>query len=211
MPAESDPAVHDALENEARRQEVEIELIASENITSAAVREALGHEVGNKTLEGYPGARFHQRSGDGGAAEPLTVHPGRAVMHTLFARSPLFERMRPEAIRLLARSTVRRRGDGGGYQLRCPREYEAQVFEYFCVWSMTVDVGAVTCPVKVVGSDPTVRNSFMPSMDLGELAALDHDFVPETSHLLPLEEPEECAALTTDFLEQHDLPVRNER
>ena len=43
----------EALENETRRQNDEIELIASENIMSRAVREALGHEIGNKTLEGY--------------------------------------------------------------------------------------------------------------------------------------------------------------
>ena len=122
-----------------------------------------------------------------------------------FSRSPLFERMRPETTRLLARSTVRRRGNGDGYELRCPREYEAQVFEYFFVWSMTVDFAAVPCPVKVLGSDPTVRNSFMPSMDLAELVAFDYDFVPETSHFLPLEEPGECAARTFDFLEQHNL------
>ena len=57
--AESDPLVGDALEGEKRRQRNQIELIASENIVSRAVREALGHEISNKTLEGYPGDRFH--------------------------------------------------------------------------------------------------------------------------------------------------------
>ena len=57
--AETDPAVRAALDDETRRQRVQIELIASENVMSRAVREALGHEIGNKTLEGYPGNRFH--------------------------------------------------------------------------------------------------------------------------------------------------------
>ena len=57
--AETDPAVSEALENEARRQRTQVELIASENVMSRAVREALAHEIGNKTLEGYPGNRFH--------------------------------------------------------------------------------------------------------------------------------------------------------
>ena len=57
--ADTDTAVRDALDLEARRQRIQIELVASENIMSRAVREALGHEIGNKTLEGYPGARFH--------------------------------------------------------------------------------------------------------------------------------------------------------
>ena len=57
--ADTDCEVHAALERERERQTVEIELIASENIVSRAVREALGHEITNKTLEGYPGRRFH--------------------------------------------------------------------------------------------------------------------------------------------------------
>ena len=57
--AETDPAVSDALDNEAHRQRTQIDLIASENFVSRAVREALGHEVSNKSLEGYPGHRFH--------------------------------------------------------------------------------------------------------------------------------------------------------
>ena len=57
--AESDPLVAEALAGEKRRQQEQIELIASENIVSWAVMEALGHEITNKTLEGYPGKRFH--------------------------------------------------------------------------------------------------------------------------------------------------------
>ena len=57
--AESDTFVAGALVGEKRRQQEQIELIASENIVSRAVMEALGHEITNKTLEGYPGKRFH--------------------------------------------------------------------------------------------------------------------------------------------------------
>jgi glycine hydroxymethyltransferase len=56
---DSDPLVSEALAGEARRQQSSIELIASENIVSRAVLEALGHVMTNKTLEGYPGSRFH--------------------------------------------------------------------------------------------------------------------------------------------------------
>ena len=54
-----DPVIAQALLDEKYRQQSQIELIASENIVSDAVRYALGHEMGNKTLEGYPGKRFH--------------------------------------------------------------------------------------------------------------------------------------------------------
>jgi len=57
--AQSDPLIADALANEKARQQSQIELIASENIVSQAVLDALGHEMTNKTLEGYPGNRFH--------------------------------------------------------------------------------------------------------------------------------------------------------
>ncbi|PDT07849.1 MULTISPECIES: serine hydroxymethyltransferase [unclassified Rhizobium] len=56
---EVDPLVADALASERARQQDQIELIASENIVSRAVLDALGHEITNKTLEGYPGNRFH--------------------------------------------------------------------------------------------------------------------------------------------------------
>jgi len=57
--AESDTLIAEALASEKTRQQSQIELIASENIVSRAVLDALGHEMTNKTLEGYPGARFH--------------------------------------------------------------------------------------------------------------------------------------------------------
>jgi glycine hydroxymethyltransferase len=57
--ADTDPMIADALAGELQRQQTQIELIASENIVSRAVLDALGHPMTNKTLEGYPGNRFH--------------------------------------------------------------------------------------------------------------------------------------------------------
>ena len=57
--SERDPLVAGALADELRRQQDHVELIASENIVSRAVLDALGHPMTNKTLEGYPGHRFH--------------------------------------------------------------------------------------------------------------------------------------------------------
>jgi glycine hydroxymethyltransferase len=55
----TDPLIGDALAGELHRQQTQIELIASENIVSQAVLDALAHPITNKTLEGYPGQRFH--------------------------------------------------------------------------------------------------------------------------------------------------------
>lgn len=54
-----DPFIHEALKGEKYRQQNQIEMIASENTVSNAVLEALGSEITNKTVEGYPGNRFH--------------------------------------------------------------------------------------------------------------------------------------------------------
>ncbi|MFT5195115.1 MAG: glycine hydroxymethyltransferase [Candidatus Promineifilaceae bacterium] len=56
---QSDPLVADILSREAQRQIDQIELIASENIVSQAVMDALGGHITNKTVEGYPGKRYH--------------------------------------------------------------------------------------------------------------------------------------------------------
>ena len=61
--ADTDPEVAAAIADEAARQNDQIELIASENIVSRAVLEAQGSILTNKTIEGYPGRRYH-----GGAA-----------------------------------------------------------------------------------------------------------------------------------------------
>lgn len=54
-----DPAVWDAIQQENRRQEQHIELIASENYASPAVMQAQGTQLTNKYAEGYPGKRYY--------------------------------------------------------------------------------------------------------------------------------------------------------
>lgn len=54
-----DPDLYRAVELEMRRQQTQIELIASENIVSRAVLEAQGSVMTNKYAEGYPGKRYY--------------------------------------------------------------------------------------------------------------------------------------------------------
>lgn len=56
---EGDPAIAAILDKELRRQQQQIELIASENIVSRAVLEAQGSVLTNKYAEGYPGRRYY--------------------------------------------------------------------------------------------------------------------------------------------------------
>jgi glycine hydroxymethyltransferase len=57
--AKTDPELWASIQNENRRQEDHIELIASENYTSPAVMQAQGSQLTNKYAEGYPGKRYY--------------------------------------------------------------------------------------------------------------------------------------------------------
>src|SRR4051794_38495707 len=54
-----DPPVAVAIREEEQRQQDGLEMIASENYTSAAVMEAVGSVLTNKYAEGYPGRRYY--------------------------------------------------------------------------------------------------------------------------------------------------------
>jgi len=120
-------------------------------------------------------------------------------------RTPAFTRLAPGVADLFAQTTLRRSSDGTGYQLRCPRAYEARVFEYIFAYNFEPEVNGFTCPVKVIGGDPTAKFSFLPSMDLSAIVGLDYDFVPKTTHFLQLEDPEACVARMLEFLERQGL------
>ena len=57
--AAADPEIAAAIQDEVRRQEEGLELIASENFVSLAVMEAAGSVMTNKYAEGYPGKRYY--------------------------------------------------------------------------------------------------------------------------------------------------------
>lgn len=55
----ADPAIFEAIENETKRQQNGLELIASENFVSEAVMETMGSVFTNKYAEGYPAKRYY--------------------------------------------------------------------------------------------------------------------------------------------------------
>src|SRR5260370_37855825 len=56
---QQDPDVWDAIDGERKRQQLGLEMIASENYTSPAVLAAQGSVLTNKYAEGYPGRRYY--------------------------------------------------------------------------------------------------------------------------------------------------------
>ena len=83
--ADSDPALAAAIDAELGRQRDEIELIASENIVSAAVLEAQGSIMTNKYAEGYPGRRYYGGCEHVDVAENLAIERACALFDCQFA------------------------------------------------------------------------------------------------------------------------------
>ena len=74
-----DPELWVAIESEKQRQETTIELIASENIVSNAVRAAQGSVLTNKYAEGYPGHRYYGGCEDVDIVENLAINRAKEL------------------------------------------------------------------------------------------------------------------------------------
>ena len=83
--AHVDPELWAAIQNENRRQEDHIELIASENYASPAVMEAQGCQMTNKYAEGYPGKRYYGGCEFVDVAEQLAIDRVKALFGAEYA------------------------------------------------------------------------------------------------------------------------------
>ena len=82
--AQADPELAAAIEGELRRQQDQIELIASENIVSQAVLEAQGSVLTNKYAEGYPHKRYYQGCHHVDIAEQLAIDRAKKLFGAEF-------------------------------------------------------------------------------------------------------------------------------
>src|SRR5689334_2112290 len=83
--AQTDPRIFELIEQEKRRQESTLELIASENHVSQAVMEAAGTVLTNKYAEGYPGARYYGGCGFYDQIENLAIDRAKQLFGCRFA------------------------------------------------------------------------------------------------------------------------------
>src|SRR5947209_12003074 len=83
--AEADPEIADVIAKELGRQRDEIELIASENIVSRAVLEALGSVLTNKYAEGLPGRRYYGGCQFVDRVENLAIERAKKLFGCAFA------------------------------------------------------------------------------------------------------------------------------
>jgi len=78
---QQDPDIAAVLLSELKRQQTNLQLIASENFTSRAVLAALGSTLSNKYAEGYPGKRYY------GGCEEVDKAFSRTQVHLQTLRS----------------------------------------------------------------------------------------------------------------------------
>jgi glycine hydroxymethyltransferase len=83
--ADTDPELAAAIRAELEREQDGIELIASENIVSAAVLEAQGSVLTNKYAEGYPGKRYYGGCAAVDIAETLAIERAKKLFGAGFA------------------------------------------------------------------------------------------------------------------------------
>ncbi len=83
--SEADPEIFGSITDELGRQRNEIELIASENIVSAAVMAAQGSVMTNKYAEGYPGRRYYGGCDFVDVAENLAIERACKLFNCDFA------------------------------------------------------------------------------------------------------------------------------
>ena len=81
----NDPDIHAAIERERDRQLRTLELIASENIVSPEVMEAMGTVLTNKYAEGYPGKRYYGGCEHVDEAEILAIERAKALFGAAYA------------------------------------------------------------------------------------------------------------------------------
>ena len=108
---------------------------------------------------------------------------------------PQFSRWVDGAHDLFAQATLRRRADGG-WELACPRDYEADIFltnRDGTVWPRLAN--GMDVDLAIIGADPGLSDSDSSSMVCRALAldvGLPYEFVPDTTHMLQLEAPQAC-------------------
>ena len=83
--ADADPEIFASINRELGRQQDQVELIASENIVSRAVIEAMGTVLTNKYAEGYPGRRYYGGCEFVDEAETLAIERAKSLFGCNFA------------------------------------------------------------------------------------------------------------------------------
>lgn len=74
--------------------------------------------------------------------------------------------------------TILRKSSGSGYELLCPPDYEARDIESVRAYAGQVDFDALPCPTKIIGADPILPTTYLPTVDFSGMLSVDLDFIP---------------------------------
>jgi pimeloyl-ACP methyl ester carboxylesterase len=114
-----------------------------------------------------------------------------------------FRRLRKGVAELNARSTLRLDPASGAWQLCCPGPVEAGLYTQVADLPIWDEVGPLSRPLLIIASDPETDDAAKTARCCAlfcKTHEIDYGFVPNTSHLLQLEEPERCFTLFDAFL-----------
>lgn len=122
----------------------------------------------------------------------------------LFAKSYSLRRWVPGAHELMARSILRQEAETGQWTLKCPPECESRVYATNADLHLTHRFTELPLPVKLICADPDQADAQGPAKvgrSLHDLYGCAYEAIPDTSHMLMIEKPAECARALMAFLE----------
>ena len=119
-----------------------------------------------------------------------------------------FRRLREGVPELNARSVLHFDSQSEEWLLRCPGPVEAGLYTEVAELDIWRQPDPPDCPLLIIGADPTLKDASKTASCCKlfcETFGIDYAFVPDTSHLLQLEEPEQCFALFDRYLTDNSI------
>lgn len=155
---------------------------------------------------GHPGAALHQAYMADMAARarrrPERYRDPRVFAFQLMSAKE-FRLWVPGAHALFAEATLRPDAAAGDWELACPRELEARIFETNIDGSLWPRLAGHGARLKFVGADPALEGARPTPAIVRDMAAelgVLYEAVAGTTHFLQIERPEACVAAVERFL-----------
>lgn len=109
------------------------------------------------------------------------------------------------AYELLARSVLTPSRKSDSWELSCPRNYEANIYNQNIEFNFTPLLSQLRCPTFFICADPNHPQARAPAIvNRAVCCAYEHryQYIPDTTHMLQLEKPHACAAAVQLLLKE---------